>query len=95
MDCGHWWSPDDSRLAVTRVDESGVKVTTRAAIGAEKTTMVEQRYPYAGTDNAKVDLYLMDPDGSNAVKADLGTNPDYYLARVNWLKDGSAVIVHS
>ena len=90
---GHWWSPDDSRLAVTRVDESGVKVTTRAAIGAEKTTMVEQRYPYAGTANAKVDLYLMDPDGSNAVKADLGTNPDYYLARVNWLKDGSAVIV--
>ncbi len=90
---GHWWSPDDSRLAVARVDESGVEITTRAAIGADKTTMVEQRYPRAGTDNAKVDLYLMNPDGSGAVKADLGTNPDYYLARVNWLKDGSAVVV--
>ncbi|HEX2624710.1 MAG TPA: DPP IV N-terminal domain-containing protein, partial [Sphingomicrobium sp.] len=90
---GHWWSPDDSRIAVARVDESGVDIVTRAAIGAEKTTMVEQRYPRAGTDNAKVDLYLMNPDGSGAVKADLGANPDYYLARVDWLKDGSAVIV--
>ena len=90
---GHWWSPDDRRVAVARDDESGVEITTRAAIGAEKTTMVEQRYPRAGTDNAKVDLFLMNPDGSAMVQADLGKNPDYYLARVNWLKDGSAVVV--
>ena len=90
---GAWWAPDDSRIALTRVDESGVEVATRASIGAEKTTTFEQRYPRAGTDNAKVDLYLMNPDGGGLVKADLGIDPDVYLARVDWLPDASGLIV--
>jgi dipeptidyl-peptidase-4 len=90
---GAWWAPDDSRIALTRVDESGVEVATRASIGADKTTTFEQRYPRAGTANAVVDLYLMNPDGSGLVKADLGSNPDVYLARVDWLPDASGLIV--
>ncbi len=90
---GHWWAPSDRRIAVAYVDESKVEVATRASIGAEKTTTFEQRYPRAGTANAVVDLYLMNPDGSGRVKADLGDNPDVYLARVDWLPDSSAVLV--
>jgi dipeptidyl-peptidase 4 len=90
---GHWWAPNDKRIAVQRVDDSKVEVATRAAIGADKTTTFEQRYPRAGTDNSVVDLYLMNPDGSGRVKADLGTNPDIYLARVDWLPDSSGLIV--
>jgi dipeptidyl-peptidase-4 len=90
---GHWWAPDDSRIAVERYDDSGVEMTVRAAIGAEKTTTFEQRYPRAGTANSLVELYLMNPDGSGKVKADLGANPDFYLARVNWLPDASGLIV--
>src|SRR5439155_7402006 len=69
---GYWWSPDDRYLAVARVDESPVQVVTRAAIGAEGTKLVEQRYPAAGTRNAIVDLYIMTPDGASKVKADPG-----------------------
>jgi len=90
---GHWWAPGDRRLAVQRTDESGVKQVARAAIGAEGTTVVEQRYPAAGTPNAHVELWLMDPDGSHKVKADLGADPDFYLARVDWAPDGKAVYV--
>lgn len=90
---GHWWAPDDSRIAVARVDESKVEVATRASIGADRTTTFEQRYPRAGTPNATVDLYLMNPDGSGRVKADLGDNADVYLARVNWMPDASGLIV--
>jgi len=90
---GHWWAPDDSRIAVARVDDSKVEVATRAAIGADKTTTFEQRYPRAGTANSVVDLYLMNPDGTGRVKADLGTNKDVYLARVDWLPDSSGLIV--
>jgi dipeptidyl-peptidase-4 len=90
---GYWWSPDDRYLAVARVDESPVQVVTRAAIGAEGTKLVEQRYPAAGTANAIVDLYIMRPDGGGRVKADLGPNPDQYLTRVEWTKDGKAVLV--
>jgi dipeptidyl-peptidase-4 len=92
-DTGYWWSPDDRWIAVARVDESPVKIVTRAAIGAEGTKLVEQRYPAAGTANAIVDLYLMSPDGSRRVKADLGPDPDQYLTRVDWTPDGKAVLV--
>nr|WP_184021195.1 S9 family peptidase [Sphingobium boeckii] len=90
---GHWWSPDDSHIAVARVDESGVMMISRAAIGADGTKLYEQRYPRAGTPNAKVDLYVMRADGSQAYKLDLDDAPDHYLARVNWAPDGKALYV--
>ncbi len=90
---GYWWSPDDSRIAVARVDESKVKIVSRAAIGAEGTTVYDQRYPAAGTANAQVDLYLMQSDGSRQIKVDLGPNADIYLARVDWAADGKSLIV--
>lgn len=90
---GYWWSPDDKRIAVERFDESGVGIVTRAAIGATGTRVYEQRYPVAGSANVLVDLYVMNPDGTERVKVDLGANPDIYLARVNWAPDGSALYV--
>ncbi|MCD1621727.1 DPP IV N-terminal domain-containing protein [Citromicrobium bathyomarinum] len=90
---GFWWNPDDSRIAVQRTDESPVGVVTRAAIGATGTKVFDQRYPVAGSDNAIVELFVMDPDGANRVKVDLGDNPDIYLARVDWAPDGSALYV--
>ena len=90
---GYWWNPDDSRIAAQRTDESPVGVVTRAAIGATGTKVYDQRYPVAGSDNAIVELFVMDPDGGNRVKVDLGDNPDIYLARVDWAPDGSALYV--
>jgi len=85
---GYWWNPDDTRIAVQRTDEAPVGVVTRAAIGATGTKVFDQRYPVAGSDNARVELFVMDPDGGNIIKADLGQDPDIYLARVDWAHDG-------
>jgi len=90
---GYWWSPDDTRIVVQRTDEASVGVVTRAAIGAKGTKVFDQRYPAAGTDNAVVDLYVIDPDGGNKVKVDLGLNADIYVARVDWAPDSSAIYV--
>ncbi len=90
---GYWWSPDDSRLVVQRTDEASVGIVTRAAIGATGTKVFDQRYPAAGTDNAVVELFVMNPDGSGSVKIDLGLNFDIYVARVDWAPDGSAIYV--
>ena len=73
---GHWWSPDDRRIAVARVDESPVAIVTRAAIGADGTRVYPQRYPKAGTPNARVDLYVFGVGGGKPVKVDLGPDPD-------------------
>jgi dipeptidyl-peptidase-4 len=90
---GYWWSPDERFIAVERFDEAPVHIATRAAIGATGTRVYQQRYPAAGTPNALVELHVMKPDGSARVKVDLGDDPDFYLARVDWLPDGSALLV--
>jgi dipeptidyl-peptidase-4 len=79
---GQWWAPDSTRLAVARLDEAQVKVAVRAAIGSDGTQVTEQRYPFAGTPNARVTLEIRGLDGQPPVKVELG---DYeYLARVTW-----------
>ena len=90
---GYWWSPDDARIAVERFDEAPVGIVTRAAIGADGTKVYQQRYPAAGTPNVQVALYVMRADGSGQVKVDLGSDPDIYLARVDWAPDGTALLV--
>lgn len=90
---GTWWAPGDSRVAVECYDEAKVARVTRAAIGANGTTTFDQRYPAAGTANVTVTLFVMNPDGSGRAKVDLGTNPDIYLARVDWSKDGRTLYV--
>ncbi|MEL6876978.1 MAG: DPP IV N-terminal domain-containing protein, partial [Pseudomonadota bacterium] len=95
---GYWWEPNDLRIAVQRTDEARVGIVTRAAIGATGTKVFDQRYPVAGSDNAVVELFVMDPDGGNQVKVDLTSNQnpdhynaedptDFYIARVDWGPD--------
>lgn len=90
---GYWWSPDETRLVVQRTDEAPVGIVTRAAIGATGTKVFDQRYPVAGSDNAIVELFVIDPDGGNKVQIDLGPERDIYVARVDWAADGSAIYV--
>jgi dipeptidyl-peptidase-4 len=90
---GYWWSPDETRIALTHVDQSGVDVIDRVDIGAAGGTVVHQRYPRVGRPNAVVDLYVADVATGRRVKVDLGSNPDIYLARADWSKDGKTLYV--
>ncbi|MHA6719538.1 S9 family peptidase [Sphingomonas sp. RS6] len=90
---GYWWSPDDRHIAVERFDEAPVGIVTRAAIGADGTSIYQQRYPKAGTSNVLVELYVVDPVSGRRTKVDLGTDSDIYLARVNWAADGKTLYV--
>jgi dipeptidyl-peptidase 4 len=93
-DTGYWWSPDETHLAYTCVDESPVAETRRFDIGATDVQVVTQRYPYTGTANARVELYVAPLAAPHeAMRVDLGANPDVYLARVQFLPDGRQLAV--
>lgn len=91
---GAWWSPGDTAIAYTRVDDSPVEIVERLEIGAQGSTIAPQRYPRAGTPNARVTLFVQSlAGGGPPVKVDLGDNPDIYLARVHWSADGRDLFV--
>ena len=89
---GYWWSPKATQVVYQKTDESGVDIAQRVEIGGEGVKIVDQRYPFAGKPNAVVELYVKTLGGGD-VKVDLGSNPDIYLARVNWAKDGKSFYV--
>ncbi|MEP6983156.1 MAG: DPP IV N-terminal domain-containing protein, partial [Sphingomicrobium sp.] len=90
---GTWWATGDGRVAVECYDETNVQVVTRAAIGANGTRVFDQRYPAAGTPNVTVTLWIIDAVSGGRAKVDLGPDPDIYLARVDWAKDGRTLFV--
>ncbi len=92
-DTGYWWSPDETHIALARVDETPVDVIPRLDIAGGGATVAEQRYPRAGRPNALVELYVQDMGSNRRVKVDLGSNTDIYLARVNWSTDGRTLYV--
>lgn len=95
---GYWWSPDETRIAFTRVDESPVPEVDRFEIYADSVKVIKQRYPAAGANNAIVQLFVKAIERTPAkdsapVPIDLGSTTDFYLARVNWLPNSGALAV--
>lgn len=87
---GYWWSPDESTIALTRVDTRPVAVMARVDTYADRTELVKQRYPAAGEDNAVVDLGLLNVTSKVVEWLNLPEqHGDGYLARVNWVPDST------
>jgi len=85
---GYWWSPDGKSILALRVDESGVPLKTRAQIFADRTEMVTQRYPAAGSANAKVTAWRVDVSNAQATPLTLPLVAEY-IARAGWFADGT------
>ncbi len=81
---GHWWSPDGTKLAATRVDERPVNVWYLSNPSDPAARPRAIRYPAAGTPNAVVLLAVFDVATGQRTDVgwDLETFP--YLARVVW-----------
>ncbi len=89
---GFWWSRDGRCIAFEEVDESHIPEYRIVHQGKETTgegAQENHRYPFAGEPNARVRLGVVSVDGGDPVWLDLGDDDDFYLARVDWMPDGS------
>ena len=84
---GYWWSPDERYIAFTQVDESPVRVLERMEIYGDEFKTYKQRYPLAGTPNAKIKIGIIDLQTGKIKWSNMDENADIYLTRVNWLPD--------
>ena len=90
---GYWWSPDERHVAFTRVDESPVAEVERFELHVDGTRVVRQRYPAAGTANARVTLGLVALADGTLRWLEQDVEDDSYLARVNWFPESDALLV--
>jgi dipeptidyl-peptidase-4 len=88
---GYWLSPNSLRVAYTQIDESPIEIETRANIGPDGITTIDQRYPFAGTDNATVKLGVVRTTGGATRWVDLGDDADIYLTRAAWSPDSQTL----
>ncbi len=89
---GFWWSRDGARVAFTEVDETHIpayRIVHQGKDAVGKKAQEDHGYPFAGKANAKIKLGVVSARGGAVTWMDLGDNQDIYLARVNWMPDGS------
>ena len=89
---GHWWSPDESYIAFTRVDEAPIPEMHRHEVHADGIRVVPQRYPFAGGANAEVRLGLLNVANGEVAWLDWAVEADDYLARVQFAPDGALYV---
>ena len=92
-DTGYWWSPDDSRIAFTQIDEAPVPIAERVDINADEILTIRQRYPFAGSNNVSIRLGITPANKAKPVWVELGDYADIYIADVYWSKNGETLYV--
>lgn len=97
-----WWSPDGSKIAFYRFDESPVRdyVLQMGQTTVAGDAMTEA-YPKAGTNNPVVDLFVYDLVSGQTRQLDIRMGQPfaddvvgYYAYNVSWSKDGSEVLLN-
>lgn len=88
---GIWWSPNSDSIIAQRTDESEVNVWWISDPANPNQQPREQKYPQAGTKNAKISLHLFKLDGEQEQIS--WDNESYeYLISVSWQSDHQPLI---
>ena len=94
-----WWSPDGSKLAYYRFDESKVPDYFLQLDQTKiQSTVDTEAYPKAGAPNPIVDLFVYDVAANKSVKVDVRDGKPFdnsvvghYVYRVGWSPDGREI----
>jgi dipeptidyl-peptidase 4 len=92
----YWWSPDSTRVAFLRFDDTPVRKFTLIDPLAPRQNPETTPYPKAGEANPLVKLGVVSVGGGEARWADLGgySETATLLVRVGWMPEGGSVYVY-
>ncbi len=90
-----FWSPDSKKIAYYRFDESNVKEYNlqKWAAGKLYPNDYKYKYPKAGEGNSTIEIWMYDIASTQKVKADIGTEKDIYIPRVQWTNDSNLLSI--
>lgn len=87
------WSPDGSKIAYYRFDESKVKEFTMTMWGDLYPEQYKFKYPKAGETNSLVDIFMYDIVSGKTIKMDVGTETDQYIPRIKWTNESNNLCI--
>jgi len=90
---GYVWSPDGSKIAYMKFNESKVKTYTLTYFDNLYPSLYEYKYPKAGEDNSIVSVHFYDINTKQTVNADLGKETNQYIPRLKWTEDPSKLAI--
>lgn len=93
IDGGLFWSPDGSKLAFYRMDQSMVEPYPILHVSARRPFQEMQYYPMAGTPSHQVTLGVYDTKTRQTTYMQTGQPLDKYLTNVTWTPDGQSILI--
>jgi dipeptidyl-peptidase-4 len=84
----YFWSPDSSEIVFLQMDETRVPtypITDFLPVNAE---VQKEKYPKPGDPNPAVKLGVVSAKGGGIKWISLTDNPDIYIPRFGWVRDG-------
>lgn len=87
MSKGFEWSPDGKYIAYYKFNESAVKEFSMDWWGNLYPAQERWKYPKAGEDNSKVDVYIHEIETSKNIYCETGSHQDQYLPRIKWTQN--------
>jgi dipeptidyl-peptidase-4 len=88
-----WWSPDGKQIAFLQFDVSAEMLHPHVDASNIRAIYEPQRYPKAGTPNAKVRLGVVAAEGGKVRWLPVADTNDTLIARVEWMPGGRSLAV--
>lgn len=90
---GFYWSPDGSKLAYYKFDESNVAEYELQMWGELYPVMHRYKYPKAGEENSIISIHVYDLNSNETIGLDIGEETDQYIPRIKWTKQENVLSV--
>jgi len=91
---GFSWSPDGSKIAFYRFDESKVKEYDMQMWGDLYPKEHQYKYPKAGEANSTVSILVYDINAKTTTKMDVGNETDQYIPRIKWTQNANVLCIY-